>query len=797
MRTKLTLIFPALLFALSLFLSLPAVGGEFSEPSFPKGMGITLSIPSTARLLKAVDAGVAASTVGTGQPVPSGFILRWAEGNLPFPARDGGMDWEIHFFFPPVLHRAAVLAHAVVIANTSLDEFTRSMESVGATFLPAPDGSLQMRGGTPFPPYIVRDAGDGMLLLAPEPSVLASLSADVKAGWRPARRAAGVLGLAADNPGKWLMSGDFLDGRLSAIRRWLTGEPTPALDGADTKALLAVLDACASAVPALKAELAGIERMGLDIRLDGERLGASLTVKAAPETLLGTMAASASARDNISDSPAGKVGDDSIQLLSTASWEDILPGSEQLLLDCAGALADAAHPAGKEALIAGLRRFLSGGPGESAQGGYYQNETISGANWIAAQDPGALFDASGELVEATGGMLKAFFPGYTDAPVVRMEDGSTVGGVPCRSVVWDSGFMARYQLFIGELAAALHDVPPGSVPVPPLFQLPTILTAVGDDFLVTVSGPDAEKRLDAALRDGDADAPLLDSPAAAQALADLPRRQNALILTDYDFLTGFVLSSGILNSFPGGVPSPEKLKEMLESLEPEFRKTSSLVGVALGGADDRLIADVFIPTDTVGAMIHNFGLLGNAMTGPGTPVFFRDNEYRALAALKSYCVAEVTFQVARQGKVAANTGTGEKGYADNFRNLYFGTTFSDSAANLELIAPALADAFAGPASGAGTVASVAKPAETAVPYHGYLFLEPPGLDFSKTFGLVAYPASFGVTGRRIFFIDDQGMPLEMDLNAREGGLPAEGEMPPPITESERPDVNPALWKAVN
>lgn len=160
-----------------------------------------------------------------------------------------------------------------------------------------------------------------------------------------------------------------------------------------------------------------------------------------------------------------------------------------------------------------------------------------------------------------------------------------------------------------------------------------------------------------------------------------------------------------------------------------------------------------------------------------------ENEKNAINALKFYTTAQVMFQVKGHGKDPANTASGAKGYADNFRNLFYAA--DKDGKPLEFISEGMANAFAGPTAGVPvSTASDRTPANTATPYNGYLFLEPPGLDTATSFALVAYPVEFGVTGRRIFLVDNSGIVYEAILETIAGGIPEEGAMPKLLTEGD-------------
>ena len=141
------------------------------------------------------------------------------------------------------------------------------------------------------------------------------------------------------------------------------------------------------------------------------------------------------------------------------------------------------------------------------------------------------------------------------------------------------------------------------------------------------------------------------------------------------------------------------------------------------------------------------------------------NESAAMAALKAYSAAQVTFQTGKYGRITVNTNAGSLGYADNFRNLHYGNeiNFSGDAvpnSKIELINEGMANAFVagqpngGVSGAAGTVGGYAD----ALPFQGFRFCEP-SLDTSNflvDFSLMAIPVNGGHTGNNLFWIGRQG-----------------------------------------
>ena len=171
----------------------------------------------------------------------------------------------------------------------------------------------------------------------------------------------------------------------------------------------------------------------------------------------------------------------------------------------------------------------------------------------------------------------------------------------------------------------------------------------------------------------------------------------------------------------------------------------------------------------------------------------RANEATAVTCLRNYASAQVTFQVGQQARVETNADwdvVGNNGYADNFRNLFYGnpkTTIiadsggkyeADTSTNLSLISQAHADAFneaRTPTTEANSDPTAA--ASTASAYQGYYFDEPLDDDISALltsatditeyfigdFALRAVPANSSNTGNSAFWVNTQGTVLKRGL----------------------------------
>lgn len=773
--------------------------GDFVDMTFPRGMGAHLSIRSTDELLKGMDAGVAASTAGTDEPVPAGTILKWAAERLPFLTGDEGLDLEMHLFLPPMMHEMAVFGHALIISNLSFGKFTEIVEKVGGQVAMDKGGiaTLTLRGA---PPYRIIDAGDDMIALAFQPEVLRMLRREFKNGWRPAHWADGAIGLSVETPGEWLFAsaGEAMERKLALVEDWLSrGEPSPALEKADRDVLLKVLESVRDAVPAAMEEMDGITRMGLDIRADGERLGLALRVLADPSTRLGRAGASASERRNLDTPLLDKVDDGAIQIFAVAPREAILPGLGEMVVEWAGAIGERAFPEHGNGIVDAARAYyVDAASGASVNAGYFDSDFMRNIVYTESEDPAALAEAWVGVLKAANNLIGAAFPGV-DGAAVEVRDGKTGTGIPCRNIDWNGDFMDAYWEFSQEFFSVLQERPSQPAAKPAWLAAPSTQLAASEGFLVSMTNPEDDvDAMDMAVSAGPAARPLAGRESAARTIADMRLRQNLLVLTDYNFVTDLLFAN--MPAAPGGrALDPATRAKRMERVRPLLRKADSLVGMAAGGEDGCVTMDFSIPTDTIAVMYHNIKLMADAGLLPGVSgSTLTANEASAVSNLKVYVTAQVTFQLGRQGRIDTNTGTGEKGYADNYRNLYYGKPAGapDDIRLLSLISRAQADAFAGPTARTAASSHGEQPAGTATPYRGYLFLEPPGIDFATEYALVAYPAKYGISGDKIFYIDEAGTVYAMEMDKREGGLPDDGEFPALLSKEETPAANPGLWR---
>ena len=137
---------------------------------------------------------------------------------------------------------------------------------------------------------------------------------------------------------------------------------------------------------------------------------------------------------------------------------------------------------------------------------------------------------------------------------------------------------------------------------------------------------------------------------------------------------------------------------------------------------------------------------------------WQSNQYSAHYALKTYVSAQVNFSVAQYAKIQGNTSPdlGDNAFADNFRNLYYGKGNASSGEPLSLISKDMADAFLVDNALRGAPTPPEAPT-VSVPYKGYVFQEDifgmiPRSEYSGKCALMAFPAVYGKTGYKVFWI---------------------------------------------
>lgn len=178
------------------------------------------------------------------------------------------------------------------------------------------------------------------------------------------------------------------------------------------------------------------------------------------------------------------------------------------------------------------------------------------------------------------------------------------------------------------------------------------------------------------------------------------------------------------------------------------------------------------------------------------------SEAEAVAMLKKYAEAQKEFRKNGYGAEPGNSLAGPDGYADNFRNLFYGSR-PGRAENIKLVSRDLADAFSAEnPGGAPTAAGPTQPG-TAKALQGYFFREPANYSgeanrerFRDGFALLAIPSDSSRSGRYAFWIDAEGKVWAQRLP--EGLKYGPGHPPVPgLDLLDTPDMGPsaqAKWE---
>lgn len=785
MRIRNILLAAALL--LSAF-TIPASAADFAAIRFPKGFGMALSVRSSRELIQSIDDFAVACSEGTPKAVPPGIISAQLFRNLPF-LKD--MNLQAHLYMPPSATYAALFNHLIVLGNADFEQIVAAFGMLGIDVVKSDAGkyhSLKGRGKRSIP-YLLQDMGEGYIAIAPNPNMLGMISREFDKGWRPALWATGDVGILIDQPGKWAVTTDNINVLTGLAGMWLAEEGSKKLTGVNIAVLARLLDMVSESIADIDGEFESVKRLAYEAGIDGDKAFLGFRILSDKDSFLGRAGAKLSAAGPL-DSPLMRTADDdAYQMLAIAGYEDIAPGFNDLLGEVIARLGEGVFPEQKEALLTGYKAYAASGPGEMVILSGSAVNPLDMALYVRAAKPQIFLDARADMAKAGEGMTRALFPGLvSDKPTVTVKDGTTADGIPYKRIEWDDEFQLRYQELLGLKRRGRPTLPEGEEMLRKMAS--TAILAAGDGFILSMPGELNEERLARAIKGEPARNPLLDTPAAKAILGQLGARQGAVGLVDINRLfQSFVASVARMEGERRGVPA-EEIAEKLEQFRAGLKRSDILSGFALGGENGCIVGSAVVPASAINTFVHNIDMLDSVKLGGG-------NVAGVKAALKNYASAQLIFQVGKQGRVAANTGTGERGFADNFRNLYFGEAFGSAKDGkpgmaLELVSERMANAYAGPTAGAPTLSVSKTPAASAQPYEGYLFLEPPGVDFTSGFVLVAYPAKYG-TGDKIFLIDQESMLYEMVLDKRDGGMPRSGVMPSLVTADERREVNPELW----
>lgn len=185
------------------------------------------------------------------------------------------------------------------------------------------------------------------------------------------------------------------------------------------------------------------------------------------------------------------------------------------------------------------------------------------------------------------------------------------------------------------------------------------------------------------------------------------------------------------------------------------------------------------------------------------------NEANAVGALQQYTTAQEIWRKSFFGGVEGNNfkyadnaankdlNSGQRAFADNFRNLYYGVPRTGQTVPIKLLSKAVADAF-NPSARSGSYAPVStrsseRATTTSVPYSGYVFLEDPFMNtgslgtanddmgWNVGYGLVAYPTAFGRTGNNLLWV---GFNRKISMAVPNNGQV--GQRPGAITAAQSP-----------
>lgn len=143
------------------------------------------------------------------------------------------------------------------------------------------------------------------------------------------------------------------------------------------------------------------------------------------------------------------------------------------------------------------------------------------------------------------------------------------------------------------------------------------------------------------------------------------------------------------------------------------------------------------------------------------------NEAAAVEALKLYAEKQKEFQEEGLGRFSTTTLTGDNGFADNFRNLYYAAKDGETSP-MKRIPKSMADAYAtgnlpNALTTAAAIAVSGDPEGPNAPHQGYYFFEPtnleggPGKFYATNFALVAVPSNSSSTGTKAFWVDQEGI----------------------------------------
>lgn len=406
---------PALIFALWVGLSsASSIEHEriFAFTRLPRGMATQISISSTKKFLDAIDAAVAASTTSMKTPLSTEKLFEGIETVMPFLSRDNGLDLELHILFPPGLNRFALEGAVIVLGNADFHQVVAALEERDA-LMDVAEGeerfTVWLERASPF---TFERAGDGYLVGSAQPHLVKLVRWEMDREWRPDLWMDGEAGILVDIPGAWLLDDISLAGPMFRVRQWLKEGTAPALEGVDIEAVGRVLDQADALGAAAKAELSRIMRLGLDLRVSGERIGLMLRIQSEKGTLLydiGDAAMSKSIFHRLD--LIGHLSTDTPRIWVAASYDDVI--SDLLLRNFVGAfeIMKAAFSRQAESLLYAGARFVASRQTKNITQVSLGKQGFDCTTWHYAENPLLLLDAIRLMAIARNSIYRELFPG--------------------------------------------------------------------------------------------------------------------------------------------------------------------------------------------------------------------------------------------------------------------------------------------------------------------------------------------------------------------------------------------------
>ncbi len=594
--------------AVALAFAAASRAGEGGPPSLPKGVALAISIRSAPAFLDALDEFSVAIMRDTDKAVPPGLVKSLVQSQLPVPAALWDREPSLHLLLHQPLGSAAIFNHSLIVSGVGFDELKEALEQAGLKVDSKSAGTALIANRSGLP-YMMKSAGEERVVMSPNPIMLKAASDALDAGWEPRPWGEGVLAVACDKPAAlWgnALSAQALRAGVENLRKRVkldleAGGELPG--GIDEGFFLAVLDGAEEYLPGLAAELAGIKGLILDVRMDGERVGAALGVFAAPETYASRVAASAAGRENLESPLFRNVGEGSVAAILSAPFQEALPGAGPATAEFFDRLGARLGLERDAVGIAKVADYFFRESGAIAVEERFDGGALSVAAWIGTSEPARMVDEYVDSFAAMNGVLGAALPEVET--VYAVGGGTTPGGVAYRRVDTDP----RFSRAMMQLGPYLFGQKPPPSDMSAMLVEQNILVASGDGQLVLAMGKTGEAGLDAAIgASGGAEKPMWENGAFREALADLRHRQTALMFIDYNQMLTELLGIAAL----GGTPGTFFSREAYAEAKPRLLQAKSMVGLSVGAADGRLVLDSVFPAETVNVIMRNIVVLREA-----------------------------------------------------------------------------------------------------------------------------------------------------------------------------------------